>query len=334
MTQEWSREGLLDLSASFMECRILLSAAQLDLFSRLKTGPKTMEEIAQNEGWDPRGLRILMDALTALGILHRSQDGQYGLPSTLIRLLAAGEPESILPMILHRGRMWESWSHITDIVKTGQNPNPLGRGSRSQQDMEDFIGAMHVIGGELAEQIAASVDLSSYRRMLDLGGASGTYIMAFLRRNPLLTATLFDLPEVVEMARKRLTETGFIDRVQLVAGDYHVDELPRGHDLVFLSAVIHSHSREVNVKFFRRICDVLDPGGAILIRDHFMDASRTVPVSGAIFAVNMLAATSGGDSHSYQDVEEDLTKAGFKDVRLIREGTQMDQLVTAVKGEK
>ena len=148
--------------------------------------------------------------------------------------------------------------------------------------------------------------------MLDVGGASGTYIMAFLKRAPHMTATLFDLPEVVEMARNRITESGFIDRVQLVAGDYNTDELPNGHDLVLLSAIIHINDREGNGRLYSKIYAALAPGGTILIRDYFLDSTRTIPRNGAIFAVNMLAATTGGTSYTFEEVREDLATSGLQ----------------------
>ncbi len=331
MTREWNKQTLLEQSAVFQECRILISAAELDLFTALEDRPKTVDELAGAHGWDARALRILMDALAALGILSRSSDGYYRLPEHLAGLLSSNAAESILPMMLHRGSMWKSWSFLTEVVRTGNNPNPVGAGSHSQKEMEDFIGAMHVVGRDLADTIAGSVDLSPFHRMLDVGGGSGTYIMAFLKRAPHMTATLLDRPEVVEMARKRLTTAGFISRVDLVAGDYNTDEMPQGHDLAFLSAVIHINSRERNLDLFHRIHRSLDSGGTILIRDHFMDASRTFPKAGAIFAVNMLVATQGGNSHSFADVKADLETAGFKDPRMIREGQEMDQLVSAMK---
>jgi ubiquinone/menaquinone biosynthesis C-methylase UbiE len=333
MTAQWNREKLLEQSAAFQECRILLTAAELDLFSMLEDRPRTADDLAAARGWDVRALRILMDALAAMGILARSSSGYYGLPEHLAGLLSSTAAESILPMILHRGAMWQSWSNLTEVVRTGANPNPMGAGSRSQKEMEDFIGAMHVVGRDLAETIADSVDLSRYRRMLDIGGGSGTYIMAFLSRAPHMTATLLDRPDVVEMARKRLTHAGFISRVNPVAGDYNTDEMPEGHDLAFLSAVIHINNRQRNLDLFRRIHRSLDPGGTILIRDHFMDSRRTSPKSGAIFAVNMLVATQAGDSHTFADVKTDLETAGFENVRMIREGQDMDQLVAAVKRE-
>lgn len=331
MAETWNREKLLEQCAAFQEARILITAAELDLFSLLHERPRSAEQLARDEGWDTRGLRILLDALASQGILSRSSEGLYTVPDDFASLLVRGSAQSVLPMILHRGDMWKTWSNLTEIVRTGTNPNPMGDGSRSKEAVEAFIGAMHVVGSKLAGTIADSVDLTPYRRMLDIGGGSGTYIMAFLTRTPHMTATLLDRPEVVEMARKRLTDAGFISRVELVAGDYDTDAFPKGHDLTLLSAVIHINSRDRNVALFRRIHESLDPGGTLLIRDYFMDSARTFPPDGAIFAVNMLVATRGGDSHSFEDVKEDLESAGYSDVRMIRDGQRMDQLVAATK---
>jgi SAM-dependent methyltransferase len=331
MSNEWNEQKLLEVSSSFQECRILLTAAQLDLFTKLEAKPRTVHSLCADEGWSPRGLAILMDALAAQGLLDRSSDGHYRVNSSITGLLVKGGRDSILPLVLHRGTMWETWSHLTEIVRTGTNPAHKDIWSRSTEDMEAFIDAMHVIGLQKAEEIADSIDLKSFTRVLDVGGASGTYIMAFLKRAPHMTATLFDLPEVVEMARNRLTESGFIDRVQLVPGDYNTDELPKGHDLVLLSAIIHSNDREGNSRLYSKIYAALAPGGTILIRDYFLDSTRTIPRNVAIFAVNMLAATTGGTSYTFEEVREDLTKAGFKDVRMIREGDHMGQLVAAVR---
>lgn len=331
MSDEWNKQRLHEVSSSFQECRILLSAAQLDLFTKLEARPGSVDDLCAAEGWSPRGLAILMDALAAQGILIRSPDGHYSVNPSIKGLLVRGGRDSILPMVLHRGAMWETWSQLTEIVRTGIMPNRKDILSRSSEDMEAFIGAMHVVGQRMAEQIADSIDLNSFSRMLDVGGASGTYIMAFLKKAPNLTATLFDLPEVVAMARKRLAESGFIHRIQMVSGDYNTHELPKGHDLVLLSAIIHSNDREVNRRLFSKIHQALEPGGTILIRDYFLDSSRTSPVDGAIFAVNMLTATTGGTAYTFEEVRADLAMAGFKDVRMIREGDHMDQLVTGVK---
>lgn len=331
MSEEWNKDSILAMSGAFQTCRILLSAAELDLFNRLGTGPKTVGDICRDTGWDERGLQILMDALAAMGLLVKPADGYYSTDEPISRLLAKDDPESILPLVLHRVRMWESWSKLTEIVKTGKNPNPLGMDSRSNEDVEDFIAAMHVVAMRMADQIAASADLTSFKSMLDVGGGPGTYLAAFLKSAPHMTGTLFDFPRVVEMGRARLADSGLEDRVRIVAGDYMVDELPGGHDLALLSAVIHSNSRETNRMLYAKVLRSLNPGGMILIRDHMLDPTRTFPRDGAIFAVNMLCATSGGNTYTFDEIREDLESAGFTDIRMLREGVNMDQLLAANK---
>lgn len=331
MAHQWTTEEVLGVSSAFQECRILLSAAELDLFSKLKDGPRTADDIAATEGWGARGLRILMDALAAMEFLQKNPDGLYSVEPSVAALLAGDGAKTVLPLVLHRVTMWKSWSHLTDIIRTGENTYGMDIESRPPGELEAFIGAMHVIGKRMAGTVADSLDLAPYRRLLDLGGGSGTYTMAFLERAPQMRATLFDRPSVVEMARERLQQSGYLDRVQLVAGDYSVDELPRGQDLVLLSAVIHSNSREGNQALYRRVNRAMEPGGTILIRDYIMAPGRIFPPDGAIFAVNMLAATRGGDSYTFAEVKEDLELSGFHEVRMIRDGTRMDQLVAATK---
>jgi ubiquinone/menaquinone biosynthesis C-methylase UbiE len=217
------------------------------------------------------------------------------------------------------------------MVQTGSVRDAKYAGERSDEEVEAFIGAMHVVGRRMAEAIADSIDLKRFNRMLDVGGGPGTYIMAFLRKAPQMNATLFDLPRVAAMARKRLRENGFIDRVTVVEGDYTTDDLPDGHDLTLLSAIIHQNSREGNQELYKKVYRSLDAGGTIFIRDYFLDASRTAPLNGAMFAVNMLVATRGGNCYTVDEVKDDLTAAGFRDFRMVREGDRMNQLLSAVK---
>lgn len=332
MSEEWNEKRLMELGAAFTESRVLLTAADLDLFSKLEAGPTGVEALCRAEGWNPRALTILLDALSALGIVERSSTGSYAINERIASLLTKDGKDSILPMIVHRARMWESWSELTDMVERGDDrPPSAAKRSRSQGEMEAFIGAMHVIGRKMAAVIAESVDLTPFKRLLDVGGGSGSYTIAFLKRAPQMTATLFDRPEVVEMARRRLTDEGFIDRVDLTAGDYNTDEMPPGCDLALLSAIIHINGREENRSLISRIHRSLEPGGMILIRDYVMDETRTFPPEGAMFAVNMLVATTKGNSYTFSEIKEDLVAAGFQNVNMLRNERNMDQLVAASK---
>lgn len=332
MSSKWDSEKLMELSGGFLKSRILITAAELDIFAKLAGGsPQSVEELCSAHGWAVRGTRILLDALAAMELLVKTDDGRYTVEESAARLLVDGPDGSFLPMILHRGRQWETWSNLTEVVKTGRNPAVIDFSTRSDEDFGEFIAAMHVAGRDLARKIADSVDLSAFNRMLDVGGGSGVYLMAFLEKAPQMTGTLFDLPQVAKIARKKLTDEGYIDRVEIVVGDYRSDPLPHGHDLALLSAVIHINSREGNRELYRKTYECLQPGGAILVRDHVMDSTRTSPLEGAIFAVNMLAGTEEGDTYTFDEIKEDLEVVGFQDVRVARDGRGMDKLVSAVK---
>lgn len=318
------------MSVGFQKARIILTAAELDIFSKLLAGPKSAGDLYEAYGWDLRGLQILLDALASLGLLNKSSES-YSVEPQLCRALDSNSEESILPMILHRARMWKSWSNLTSIVKGDFNMKSFLKMDRSRNDIEAFIGAMEVVGRKTAIRIARDINLDGRKNLLDIGGGSGVYSRALLEHNPNLSATLFDLPLVIEITRERIAGTKFAGRVSYVEGDFNKDALPTGHDTVLLSAIIHINGRERNRSLFSKAYQALEPNGLLVIRDHVMDESRISPSDGAIFAVNMLVATSEGATYTFREISEDLISAGFHDVQLVRGGNQMDQLVTALK---
>ncbi len=322
-------EEIIGKVMAFQQGRIIFTAAELDVFTRLDRAAATAAALSQELGCDGRAMERLLNALASMGLLQK-EGSLFGL-SDQGKMLSSGHPESVLPMVLHLNELWEKWSGLTGVVRTGKPVKGAG-GERGKADLRAFIGAMHAIGRSLATEIGRAFDAGRFRRLLDIGGGSGTYTIAFLRRNPAMTAVLFDLAPVIPMAAERVRAEGLSDRVTLAAGDFSRDELPSGCDLALLSAIIHQNSPAQNLDLYRKVFRSLKPGGSILIRDHIMDESRTLPPGGAIFAVNMLVATAGGDTYTFREIEEDLEEAGFAEVSLVRQGGEkMDGLVEARK---
>ncbi|HPL63977.1 MAG TPA: methyltransferase [Syntrophales bacterium] len=323
-------ENILELARNFMESRILLTGAELDLFTRLGRSPATAAQLAGENGLDLRSLTILLDALSAIGLLVKDKEN-YRCDPGLIPFLSKDSPESLLPMILHASHLWKRWDKLTDIVKGIPIPAEGKLSTRSPEAMRAFIGAMHVVAAHRADSIVRQVRPGRAGSLIDVGGGPGTYTIAFLRAAAHMTATLFDRPEVIEMARERIAAAGLEDRVRFISGDFLKDELPAGHDLAFVSAIIHQNSRKRNRELYGNVYRSLIPGGRIVIRDYVMDADRIRPRDGAVFAVNMLAMTQGGNSYTYEEIEEDLVGAGFEKIRLRKKGDHMDALVEALK---
>lgn len=321
--------ALLETIRSFMKSRIILTGVELDLFTRVSQGLGTAEALAGSAGLDLRATARLLDALVIHGLLEK-EGSRYRLTDAG-SLLSAEHPRTVLPMALHMNELWRTWSGLTAAVTRGGNPERVPIAKRDEGAMRAFIGAMHVVGQGLSKEIAASLDLSSFGRLLDVGGASGTYTIAFLERNPRMSAVIFDLEPVIAMARDHLARAGMAERVTLVSGDFYVDPLPQGCDLALLSAIIHQNSPEQNQALYAKVFQALEPGGLLIIRDHVMEADRTRPPAGAIFALNMLVGTAGGDTYTCAEIRQGLEAVGFADTRLVRQGESMDGLVTARK---
>ncbi|MBW1976033.1 MAG: methyltransferase domain-containing protein [Deltaproteobacteria bacterium] len=320
---------ILEELREFMKNRVVLTAAELGLFDLLveKPGQKAVD-IAKAKGLNERALSRLMDCLVALGYLEK-EDNSYFITEKG-EFLSSGHQETILPMVLHYVHLWDNWSGLTDSVKLGYNPRRIGVMADPERQ-KSFIGAMHVVGRDMANEIAAFYDASDRQILLDVGGGSGVYTIAFLKRHENLRAVLFDLPDVIPIARQYVKAEGLEDRVEFVEGDFYGDPLPSGSDLVLLSAIIHQNSPSENISLYRKAYDALVPGGKLLIRDHVMDKNRTSPPAGTLFALNMLVCTPGGDTYTFPEIKAHLEKAGFSRVRLLRKGPKMDCLVEAEK---
>jgi ubiquinone/menaquinone biosynthesis C-methylase UbiE len=318
---------------SFMKSRVILSAAELDFFSRLDGKFISAEDLADMLGLDIKGTTRVLDCLVTFDLLkkeknryHTTEKGSY---------LSSKNPESVLPMINHMNAIWENWSRLTDIVKNGTKPNirPVVD-SEAKKDRHAFIGAMHVAARRISKKIAEAYDLSTFKNLLDIGGGSGAYTIAFLNKNPNLNAVIFDLEGVIPITKERIAETGFQDRVRFLTGNFYEDDLPGGCDLALLSAIIHQNSPQQNLVLYQKIFHALVPGGKLIIRDHIMDESRTNPPVGALFALNMLVNTPAGDTYTFNEVKDTLQAAGFTDIKLALSGKEMDSLVEATKRDQ
>jgi len=324
--------SLLNEIVKFQKSRAILSAAELDLFTAVDETPAAAPALAERTGTDLRALTRLLDCLITYGLLDKGADDCYCNTETGA-FLSERHPDSILPMTLHLSAIWKNWDRLTDSVQLGVNPELESIvQSRTEQDRKAFIGGMHVLGRRMARSIVSDLDLSSHRRLLDIGGGSGIYTIACLENNPALEAVIFDLEDVIPLARARLEEAGLLDRVTLETGDFYEDPLPAGADVALLSAIVHQNSLEQNVELYRKIHEALEPGGVLLIRDYIMDSARTSPARGAQFALHMLVCTPGGDTYTLEEMREGLEAAGFVDAQLVRTGELMESVVQARKG--
>ena len=333
MAKQWTAKEVLDVARLFQPACVLTAAADLDVFSPLYEKPMTAEALACKLGTNPRATTILLDALVALEFLTK-QDIDYSVPEDVAKLLTEKSDNNVLPMVRHLANCLRRWAHLSEVTQSGRPADcgPSVRGDAADQTV--FIGGMHNISKPIADEVIAKLQPLKFGHLLDIGGASGTWTIAFLRAVPEAKATLFDLPPVMSMAEQRFAEAGLGNRVSLVPGDFYTDELPDGADMAWLGAICHQNSREQNRSLFVKVHKALKDGGIVVIRDVVMDPSHTSPEGGALFAVNMLVATEGGGTYTFDEYRQDLCEAGFGEVILVHRDKFMNSLIRAEKPQK
>ncbi len=312
-------DQIIEMASAFQKSRIILTAFELDVFTSIGKDGKTSGEVAASIRADHRGTDRLLNALCAIGFL-RKESGRFMNTDSSLRYMVKGS-EDYLSRIGHSLNLYRSWGSLTDAVKAGTTV--LAR-EYDPVSLVNFIEAMHHRAKKTADHLVSHIDLDGVNRVLDVGGGSGVYSMAFVKTKPLLRSVVFDLPKVTELTRKYIDAAGLAASISTMDGDYNKDDFGTGYDLVFMSAIVHINSYDENVALMKRAWRALNPGGIIVIQDHIMEDDRTTPARGALFALNMLVNTQRGDTYTEGEMRQWLEAAGCVDIRRIPTGMEND----------
>jgi predicted O-methyltransferase YrrM len=304
-----SLNEIIALSRAFQKSRIFLTAYEMGVFSVLGDEEKSSKEISAAIHADHRGTDRLLNALCALKVLQKSGDKYKNSPAAVQFLVS--EKSDYQAGLMHTVHLWNSWDTLTDAVRNGGLVRQRPVEGRDDGWFVGFIAAMHGRAAKEAPELVSKLDLSGVSRVLDVGGGSGAFSIAFVRASESIRATVFDLPNVVSLTQGYIEKEGLGHRIDTVSGDYNKDDLPQGYDLAFLSAIIHSNSPKQNQALFTKISHSLNPGGKIVVSDFIMNDERTSPAFGAIFALNMLVNTPGGDTFTESEVTSWMKAAGM-----------------------
>ena len=306
--------SLHEILRGYTSSRALLTALELDIFTAVGTGASA-SEIAAKIHTDRRATEMLLNVLVAMKLLAKNGDAFQNTPITA-RFLSGDSKDNARPGLMHNVHLWDTWSTLTDCVRRGTSvaQSPLtGR----EESTRAFIAAMDNNAKERAGQVVRAVG-NGFKRMLDLGGGSGAYSIAFAQANPQVHVDLLDQPSVLPLTQEYIRRAGLEARVQTLAGDLHTDSFPEGYDLVLLSQIAHSFSPEENRNLLGRIYQSLVPGGRLVLQDFILEADKTSPVFAALFSLNMLVNTAAGSSYSELEYDAWLRGAGFRETTRVR----------------
>ena len=324
-------QTLVDLQqkmAGFQESRVLLTAIELDLYSAVGAG-STSKQVSARLKTHPRSTEALMNALVSLGTLRKKRDSFFNTPVTA-RHFVKGSPGDMRAAAMHTVNMWTYWSTMTDCVRRGTSVLYKEFPERGNEWTTAFIAAMHRGAEARAAEVVAAVGVEGSVRLLDVGGGSGAYSIAFAKANPDLRAEVFDLAAVVPIARGHVRRAGLETRVKTRVGDLRKDSLGSGYGLVFVSAICHMLDPDENLDLLKRCRSALAPSGRVVIQDFILEPGKTAPPHAALFSLNMLVATRSGSNYTEAEYRAWLKQAGFKKItRLpISGGTSLIQGTT------
>jgi (2Fe-2S) ferredoxin/predicted O-methyltransferase YrrM len=320
-------DDLTAMIRGYQESRILLPAIELDVVTAVGGGA-TGAEVARKCRTDRRATELLLNALVALDVLQVRGD-RYAVTPVAARFLVAGAPDDARDALKHNLSLWTTWSSLTDAVREGHVSLRAEMRSRGDDWTVPFIAAMHRNASARAPAVVEAVGAAAVKRMLDVGGGSGAYAIAFAQANPALAAVVLDLPTVVPIAASHITEVGLTRRVTTRAGDLRRDDFGSGYDLVFLSAICHMLGPDGNRDLLKRAAKALAPGGRVVVQDFILEPDRTKPRQAVLFAINMLVGTEAGSTYTEAEYAAWLEAAGLAAVRRIRLPGPADLMVGA-----
>ncbi|HEX3987900.1 MAG TPA: methyltransferase, partial [Verrucomicrobiae bacterium] len=298
----------------------MLTAAicHLDLFSRLAEKPADLSSICGALDLRERPADVMLTLLTAMGLLKRD-GGIFSLTPMAREHLVKSSQWFIGPYFAST-KDRPVCSDILAVLRTGRPSNWASLRDQKQwaKAMEDdafadsFTAAMDCRGAYLGPALAAKLNCSGHRRLLDIAGGSGIYSCAIVAKHPHLRATVLEKSPVARLARRSVAARGFADRVEVLVGDMISDPLPTGFDMHLFSNVLHDWDEPLVKQLLAKSAAALPPGGLIIIHDAHINADKTGPLPVAAYSA-LLATISEGKCYSEKEMADYLAQAGFVD---------------------
>ncbi len=320
---------LLELATGHYKSKVLFVATNLKIFTILSEQPKTLKEIAEELNIKMRPANMLLNACVALGLLEK-KDGVYSNSRTADVYLVEGKPQYMEPAFfkfdehsyLLFDKLEEAILNNSPQISTENPEDPellvscmlLG----NRDDYRNFLSALDPIAQWPANTIANKFDFSSHKKLIDVGGGSGIYSTAIVKKNPNIDAVVFDLPYVCEIGEKIISEKGLSHRIKYYSGDYFKDDFPKGIDVALLSNIIHGYGPKSCKFLLKKIHDSLPSGGGIIISDLILDADGCGPDIAVLLSLYFLLITGEGRNYTLSEYEDMLKNAGFVDIKSFR----------------
>lgn len=297
----------------YWETKILLTAVKLELFTLLDGKELTAGEIAHRIQADPERLQILMNALVAMRVLTKQADRFANTPVGQTYLVKTAA-QYVGHLLVLQDAEWDNWGRLEETVRTGRSPVTRHLFETDPGLGANVLSVLDRIGQQNGPELAKRLKLERPATLLDLGGGAATNAIAFCQTYPTLKATVFDLPETLHTAERRVKEAGLQSRIDFLTGDFNHDPYGGPYDAVLMSDILHYQGPEANSHLVKQAFVHLKRGGRLIIKDRFLDESGTSPAWATAFAVHILVNTERGRCFKVSEAIDWMTKAGFESI--------------------
>ncbi len=318
----------MEVGLAFWPSKVLLSAVELGLFTKLGSSAMTGAELQNALGLAARSNPDFFDTLVALKFLERDGDGPdstYRNSAETALFLDRNSPAfmgGILEMA--NARLYPFWGNLTEALKTGLPQNEVKDGGpgmfeelyRDPARLEQFLDAMAGISVGNFMALAEKFDFSKYKTLCDVGGAAATLSMIVAQRHPHLKVTSADLPPASAIAAKKIEALGLSDRVSTADIDFFKDDLPKA-DVITMGMILHDWNLENKMMLIQKAYDALPEGGAFIVIEALIDDARRENAFGLMMSLNMIVEFGEAFDYSGADFDGWCKEVGFKHTEVI-----------------
>ena len=322
-------DQIMQVGFGFWGSKTLLSAIELGLFTELAKGPLDAPMLGErlylhpHPGLQTRGTRDFLDALVAMHMLERSNDGTYRNTDATNMYLDRAKPSYVGGILeMANARLYGFWGSLTEALRTNQPQNEIKSGESlfdalytDPGQLEDFLKAMTGISMGAATAIAQKFPWSQYRTVIDIGTAQGGLPVQVALAHPHLTGGGFDLPPVGPIFRKYVDEHGLAERLKFYEGNFFSDPLPSA-DVLVMGHILHDWDLDTKRMLVSKAYQALPEGGALIVYEALIDDERKTNAFGLLMSLNMLIETGGGFDYTGLDCTEWMHEAGFRETRV------------------
>jgi 2-polyprenyl-3-methyl-5-hydroxy-6-metoxy-1,4-benzoquinol methylase len=304
-----------DTINAYQRTEALRAAIELDLFTRIAAGERTVEQLAAACHASPRGIRILANYLTTLGFLRKG-DEQYELTGDAEVFLNRMSPAYLggtLEFLL-TPQLKESFQHLAAAVRRGGTAvSDEGTVSHDNPIWVAFARAMAPMMQLPARMLVdlVGVDREQPLRVLDVAAGHGIFGVSIAERYPHAHITALDWPNVLAVASENAQRAGVAERHVLRPGSAFEVDWGGPYDLVLLTNFFHHFDLATCSDLASRAYAALAPGGRAITLEFIPDEDRLNPPSTASFALTMLATTAYGDAYTFAEYQQIFQRAGF-----------------------